>query len=142
MKRLGFMIYFCTTFAFAAPQAPRNPAQPDSESTEVQATIEGLLRDAACPIQNSPATATEFNRQCLFDCVKQGSPIIILTRDGTIYLPSSDPMPDADQRQHLLPFVGRFVRISGTVFERKGTRGIAIKEIKEIRDVHLNTDAK
>jgi|HubBroStandDraft_1064217.scaffolds.fasta_scaffold13330_6 hypothetical protein len=54
-------------------------------------------------------------------------------------------MPDKDQRQRLLPFVGEFVRVSGTVFERKGTRGITVKETKEFKDmkgVHGNRDAK
>jgi hypothetical protein len=98
VKLLGMVICFCATLAFAAPQASQNPAQSDSLSAEVQAKIEGLVRDAACPIQNSAATATEFNRQSLFDCVKHGSPSLIFTRDGTSYLPFSDSMPDKDQR--------------------------------------------
>ncbi len=142
MRRLGLMIYFCAALAFAAPQAPPKPSQPDSVSAGVKSTIEGLVRDAACPLQNSAATATKFTLQCALDCVKQGSPIIILTRDGTIYLPLSDAMPDKDQRQRLMPFVGKFVRVSGTVFERKGTHGIIIGEIREMKEVHLITDAK
>jgi hypothetical protein len=51
-------------------------------------------------------------------------------------------MPDTDQRERLMPFVGKYVRASGTVFERKGTRAIVITEIKEMKDVHLTTDAK
>jgi hypothetical protein len=38
--------------------------------------------------------------------------------------------------------VGKYVRASGTVFERKGTRAIVISEIKEMKDVHLKTDLK
>lgn len=41
-----------------------------------------------------------------------------------------------------MPFVGKYVRASGTVFERKGTSAIVISEIKEMKGVPLTTDAK
>jgi hypothetical protein len=41
-----------------------------------------------------------------------------------------------------MPFVGKYIRASGTLYERKGTRAIAISEITEMKDVHLTTDAK
>jgi hypothetical protein len=40
-----------------------------------------------------------------------------------------------------MPFVGNYVRVSGTVFQRNGTRAIAIKDIKERQGVKLNTKA-
>ncbi|MFZ3243685.1 MAG: hypothetical protein WA185_01295, partial [Candidatus Acidiferrales bacterium] len=40
-------------------------------------TIEGAVRDLACPIQNPAGTATSFSLKCTLDCVKHGSPIII-----------------------------------------------------------------
>ena len=141
MRRLG-LIYFCAALLFAAPQSLQNLPQPDSVSKAVKSTIEGLIRDAACPLEDRAATATKFTLQCALDCVKQGSPIIILTREGTIYLPLSDAMPDQEQRQRLLPFVGKFVRVSGTVVERQGTRGIIIGEIQEMKEFPLITDAK
>lgn len=142
MKRVVLIFCCFAGLAFAAPQSPQTAPPPDNSSAGVKATIEGLVRDAACPMQNSRATATEFNLKCALDCAKQGSPLIILTREGNIYLPISDSMPDKDQRRRLMPFVGKYVRASGTVFERNGTRAIAIAEIKELKDVHLVTDAK
>ena len=112
----------------------------EPSSHESKATIEGLVRDIACPIQNLHAKATEFNMQCALECARHGSPLIIQTADGDLYIPISDSMPDTDQREKLMPFVGKYVRASGTVFERKGTRAIVISEIKEIKDVHLMTD--
>ena len=105
-------------------------------------TIEGLVRDIACPIQNKQATATEFNLKCAQDCARLGSPLIVLTPDGTLYTAISESMPDQDQRQRLMPFLGKYVRVKGPVFERNGTRAIAIREIEEVKNIPLKTDAK
>jgi hypothetical protein len=105
-------------------------------------TIEGAVRDLACPIQNGAATATSFSLNCTLDCVKHGSPIIILTKDGLIYFPISADMPDSGQRDKMMPFVGKYVQATGAVFERKGTRAIAITQIKELKSVHIDTDAR
>lgn len=105
-------------------------------------TIEGAVRDLACPVQNPAATATNLDLKCTLDCVKHGSPIIILTKDGLIYFPISADMPDSDQREKMMPFVGKYVQVTGAVFERKGTRAIAITQIKEIKNVHPDTGGK
>lgn len=104
--------------------------------------IEGLVRDVACPIQNHDSTATNFDLQCALACAKSGSPLIILTKAGDIYFPITDKMPDTSQRQELMPFVGKYVRASGQVFERNGTRAIAITEIHELKGVRLNSKAE
>jgi hypothetical protein len=120
---------------FASAQTP-NPAT----AHESKATVEGLVRDIACPIQNLEATATHLSMKCLRECAKAGSPLVILTKDGELYVPISDKMPDADQRQRLMPFLGKYVRASGTVFERKGTHAIAITKIEELKNVHLDIE--
>jgi hypothetical protein len=51
-------------------------------------------------------------------------------------------MPDIDQREKLMPFLGKYVRVAGQVFERAGTHAIAIKQIEELKGVHLITDAE
>jgi hypothetical protein len=113
-----------------------------TETPVVLTTIEGLVRDVACPIQNKEATATKFNLKCAQDCAKLGSPLIVLTQDGTLYTPISDVMPDQDQRQRLMPFLGKYVRVKGQVFERGGTHAITIKQIDELKDVPLITNAE
>jgi hypothetical protein len=105
-------------------------------------TIEGAVRDLACPIQNPAGTATSFSLQCTLDCVKHGSPIIILTKAGEIYFPISGDMPDSSQREKMMPFVGKYVQASGPVFTRNGTHAIAITQIKELKSVHVDTDAR
>ena len=104
-------------------------------------TISGLVRDIACPIENHESTARKFNRQCALECARKGSPLAILTDDGTMYLPISEGMPDTDQRPRLMPFVGKYVRVKGDVYERKGLHAIVIKEINEDPSVKVEGDA-
>lgn len=111
---------------------------PDAKSM----TIEGAVRDLACPVQNPDGTATSFSLKCTRDCVKHGSPIIILTKTGLIYFPISADMPDSGQREKMMPFVGKYVQATGAVFERNGTRAIAITQIKELKSVPIDTDAR
>ena len=106
--------------------------QPSANSQGVPATIKGLVRDIACPIQNKKATSTDFNLECAHECARNGSPLIMLADDGTIYVPISESMPDVSQRERLMPLVGKRANVISTVYERGGTRAIAIKQIQEI----------
>ncbi len=126
--------------ALAASDSPQRTSMAGARANASQATIEGLVRDVACPIQNLDGTATNLSLKCVRDCVRGGSPLVILTKDGYLYFPISDKMPDTDQRQALMPFVGKYVRASGTVFERTGTHAIVITEIKEMKEIHLTID--
>jgi hypothetical protein len=123
----------------SAAQQGQPKAAADGEEAGVPVVVEGLVRDIACPIQNHKSTATQFNLDCAQMCAKTGSPLIILSNKGEIYLPISDQMPDPSQREKLLPYVGKYVRATGTAYQLKGTRAIVIKEIAELKDVKLNT---
>ena len=123
--------------ALAASHDPQSTSMAGARANVSRATIEGLVRDVACPIQNLDGNATNFGRKCVEDCVKGGSPVVILTQDGRLYFPISAKMPDMDQRRQLMPFVGKYVRASGIVFERTGTHAIVITEIKEMKEVPL-----
>ena len=140
--RLGLLAGCGIASILAASQPQQKTSMAGSRAHASQATVEGLLRDIACPIQNLDSSATALSVQCVVDCVKGGSPLVILTREGDLYLPISATMPDTDQRQTLMPFVGKYVRASGTVFERNGTRAIVIAEIKELKDVHLTLEGE
>ena len=126
----------------AAAKPQQHTAMAGDRANMSTVTIEGLLRDIACPIQNLDSNATHLSMKCTLACVRGGSPLAILTNDGELYLPISDTMPDIDQREKLMPFVGKYVQVSGTAFERKGTRAIVIAEIKEIKTVHLTIEEK
>lgn len=117
-------------------------AKPNSDdaSTGKQVVVRGLLRDIACPVQNHQSTSRHFNRKCAEACAKAGSPLAILTDDGTMYITITDSMPDAAQNSKLMPFVGKYVQATGTSYERKGLHTIAIKEIYEDKSVALKDD--
>ena len=117
----------------ASSQTATDTPKAETQAHEHKATVEGLVRDIACPIQNLEATATHLNMKCLRDCAKAGSPLAILTKDGELYVPISDKMPDEDQRQRLTPYLGKYVRASGIVYERKGTHAIAVSQIEELK---------
>ena len=143
MNRFGrvcLLFGIASTIAMSQPTKGTGPQDPPSHQAKV--TIEGLVRDIACPIQNPDAKAKVFNLQCALECVRHGSPIVIQTMDGELYIPISGSMPDTDQREKLVAFVGKYVRTTGTVFERKGTHAIVVSDIKEMKDVQLTTDAK
>ena len=106
--------------------------------TAYKGTIEGLVRDVACPMQNHKSTSTSFNLDCALACARSGSPLIILTKGGDMYFPMSDQMPDPSQREKMMPFVGKQVRATGTVYRRNGTRTIVITDIKEVKGVKVN----
>ena len=127
--------------ALSAIGAPPHSSQNGSEHAPT-AIIEGLVRDIACPIQNKDATATHLSMKCLLACARSGSPLVILTPGGELYVPISDQMPDVDQRPKLMPYLGKYVRASGVVYERKGTRAITIRKIEELKDVHLTIEGQ
>lgn len=124
----------------SAKNSAKNSAK--AEPAAVVGTVEGLVRDISCPIQNKDAAATKFSIECVLECVRNGSPLIIQTREGVLYTPISDSTPDKDQRERLMPFVGKFVRVTGPVYERGGTHAIGVQQITELKEVHLITDAK
>lgn len=137
---LGLIVLAGAMCTLASSQTATDTTKAETQAHEHKATVEGLVRDIACPIQNLEATATHLNMKCLRDCAKAGSPLAILTKDGELYVPISDKMPDEDQRQRLTPFLGKYVRASGIVYERKGTHAIALSQIEELKDVHLTID--
>src|SRR5919197_3841630 len=104
----------CGIFSIlAASQPPQSTSMAVARANVSKETIEGLVRDVACPIQNLDNHATSLSPKCVQDCVKGGSPLVILTQDGRLYFPISAKMPDTDQRQELMPLVGKYVRASG-----------------------------
>jgi hypothetical protein len=127
-----------TCFAQSHGQSANQAKLPPSK---YNATIEGLVRDVACPVQNHKSTATDFDLDCALACAKAGSPLIILTKDGDIFFSISDQMPDSSQREKLMPFVGKYVRARGMIYTRNGTQTIVIKEMTELKNVHLKPGA-
>jgi len=117
IRPFSICLLACCEIVLAASQPPQKTSMEGSRANRSKVTIEGLVRDMACPIQNLDGNANSLSLKCARACVRDGSPIAILTRDGDLY-----------------------VRVSGTAFERNGTHAIVIAEIREMKEVHVTID--
>ena len=105
---------------------------PTDESNGTPGVISGYVRDVACLVQNPKAGAatTPMAQDCLEKCVRGGSPLVILSEDGLLYVPISSETPDKSVRSKLLPYAGKYVKASGKLFERGGLHAISIEKIE------------
>jgi hypothetical protein len=74
--------------------------QPSDVTAGTPGVITGYVRDIACLVQNSKAGAatTPVAKDCLKECVRGGSPLVILSEDGLLYVPISSETPDKSVR--------------------------------------------
>lgn len=92
-------------------------------------TIQGYVLDSACAFVRNVKKPMNGGK-CALECAKAGSPLVILTEDGTIYWPISNSMPATGQNPRLLEYAGKKVAAQGKVFERGGSHAIAIEKIE------------
>ena len=92
-------------------------------------SVTGWLRDVACVVRNQAATKPQGD--CALQCLRLGSPMVIVTKDGQLHFPISTQIHDVDQRKRLMPFAAKYVTVSGRVFERSGVHAIAVEKIVE-----------
>lgn len=101
-----------------------------NKSTTV--TISGYVRDMACLMKFNEALKP--TNDCALMCARSGSPLVIVTKKGIIYVPMSAEIPDTSQREKPMPFVGSYVEIAGEMFQRSGIKAIVIAQIKKADD--------
>ncbi|HMK30174.1 MAG TPA: hypothetical protein VK473_10855 [Terriglobales bacterium] len=95
-------------------------------------SVKGYVLDSACAFTknlNKP-----ISRECAVACAKAGSPLVILSDDGTIYWPIADTTPSSGQNEKLLPFAGKKVSASGKLFQRGGSSALVIEKIEPLSD--------
>jgi hypothetical protein len=90
--------------------------------------VKGYVLDSACAF--TKGLDKPISRDCATACAKAGSPLVILTDDGTIYWPIADTTPSSGQNDKLLPFAGQKVTASGKVFQRGGSSALVIERIE------------
>jgi len=91
-------------------------------------TVKGFVLDSACAF--TKGLTKPASKQCAIDCAKGGSPLVILADNGDIYWPIADSMPAIGQNAKLLPFAGDFVTATGKIYQRGGSKAIAIEKIE------------
>jgi hypothetical protein len=95
-------------------------------------TIKGYVLDSACAF--TKGLKKPISAQCATACAKAGSPLVILTENGTIYWPIANTTPSSGQNEKLLPFAGQKVTASGKVFQRGGSTALVIEKIEAQAD--------
>jgi hypothetical protein len=93
-------------------------------------TIKGYVIDSACTFTKN--LKQPISSQCAVACAKAGSPLVILSDDGTIYWPIDDATPSSSQNGKLLPFAGQKVTATGKVYERGGSHAVVIDKIEPL----------
>jgi hypothetical protein len=92
-------------------------------------TISGWVVDSACAYTKN--LDKPVSTVCAKACAKNGSPLVILRDDGTIFLPIDSRTPSSSQNPRLLPFAGERVTISGRDYVRNGSHGLVIETISK-----------
>src|SRR5579872_4687231 len=85
-------------------------------------TVKGYVLDSACAF--TKGLEKPISADCATACAKAGSPLVILSDDGTIYWPIADTTPSSGQNDKLMPFAGQKATASGKSYERKGSRAL------------------
>jgi hypothetical protein len=96
------------------------------------ATVKGYVLDSACAF--TKGLDKPISKECATACAKAGSPLVILTDNGTIYWPIADTTPSSGQNDKLLPFAGQKITASGKVFQRGGSSALVIEKIEALSD--------
>lgn len=89
--------------------------------------VTGWVIDSACAY--TKGLSKPIGVACAKACAKNGSPLVILQDDGTIYLPIDSNTPSASQNTRLLPYAGEHVTITGKDYARNGSHGLVIDTI-------------
>src|SRR5450755_1127022 len=91
-------------------------------------TLKGYVLDSACAF--TKGLKQPISKDCAIACAKAGSPLVILTNEGTIYWPIADTTPSSGQNEKLMPFAGQKVTANGKVFQRGGSSALVIEKIE------------
>ena len=112
--------------------ASQNQSADLKPNQSVKLTFQGYVRDLACLMKFNEVLKP--TNDCALMCARAGSPLVIVTKDGVIYTPISDSIPDTSEREKLMPLVGSYVEVTGEMYQRPGIKAIVIQQIKKADD--------
>jgi len=90
-------------------------------------TVEGYVLDSACAFTKN--LEKPISRDCALACAKEGSQLVILTKDGTVYWPIDSVTPAKGQNARLTEFAGNRVTATGKLYDRGGSHALVIEKI-------------
>ena len=92
-------------------------------------TFTGWVLDSACAY--TKGLDKPIGVACAKACAKNGSPLVLLRDDGTIFMPIDDKTPSSSQNPKLMPFAGEHVTVTGRDYARNGSHGLVIEKISK-----------
>ena len=98
-------------------------------------TVKGYVLDSACAF--TKGLKKPISAECAVACAKAGSPLVILSTNGTIYWPIAGTTPSSGQNDKLIEFAGKRVTVSGKVFERGGSTAIVISKVEPLAETRM-----
>jgi len=90
-------------------------------------TVSGWVIDSACAY--TKGLEKPIGAACAKACAKNGSPLVILRDDGTIFFPIASKTPASSQNAKLMPFAGEHVRVTGKDYVRNASHALVIDTI-------------
>ncbi|MCU1324613.1 MAG: hypothetical protein JWM43_4262 [Acidobacteriaceae bacterium] len=89
--------------------------------------VTGWVLDSACAY--TKGLDKPIGVACAKACARNGSPLVLLADDGTIYMPIDAATPSASQNPRLMPFAGERVTVTGKDYKRNGSHGLVMETI-------------
>ena len=94
------------------------------------AQITGLVVDIACFVGHD--SSGPKHAKCAEACARAGNPLAIYDEAAkTLYLPVS--LDHKNPNAKLMEFIEKKVKVTGTVMEKAGLKGIAIEKVEAIQ---------
>jgi hypothetical protein len=90
-------------------------------------SISGWVIDSSCAY--TKGLDRPISVACAKACAKNGSPLVILSDNGSIFLPIDNKIPASSQNTKLMPFAGQHVKVSGAEYARGDSHAIVIASI-------------
>jgi hypothetical protein len=118
MKHIIFTLLAGTAFTMAQHAH-------DDKGKEV--TMTSLVVDTGCYMSHN--SKGEKHTTCATTCAKAGVPLALLDEaSGMLYIPVATD--HKNQNEKLMPFIEKKVKVTGTVVEKGGVKGFAIKSVE------------
>ncbi len=113
-----------------APHGARSGAAATKSGATVEknGTITGEIVDTGCYLGSGERGAKHVS--CASKCIAGGTPMGLLTADGTLYILTLNH-DNPDPYNQLKTMAGKTVAVSGPVMKRSGVQGIDVVAYKE-----------
>lgn len=89
-------------------------------------TLTGMVVDTGCYLSHNSKGAAHVN--CATTCAKAGVPLAILDDKGKLFTVIAADHKNPNLK--LMPFIEKKVKIDGTLMEKGGLSGVAIKTVE------------